>query len=116
MKTPEAKFREFAKHFGKRSTWILAQGDDAWKQIEHMVPYIGRQNEKSRLRPMLVKAIFEFSSSKGFVLPDDLLTPSKQAPPTAKREPGGGLNPKKQYFDTTQPALLVFVLMQLRAR
>ena len=59
MKTPEAKLRELACHFDKRSTWTLAQGEDSWTQIEDSVPFLGLKNEKQQLRALLVKAIFE---------------------------------------------------------
>ena len=42
---------------------------------------------------MLVKALFEFSSSKGFELPDTMLTHSKQTPPAAKAKAGGTASP-----------------------
>ena len=78
---------------------MLAQGEEMRKQLENSVPYLGLENEKRQLPTLLVKAIFEFSSSSGFVLPDELCTPIKQAPPAAKPKPKGAggakLKPQK---------------------
>ena len=88
MKTPKAKLQDLAHHFDRRSTWILAQGSECWEKIEDGVPYWGRDNERRNLKPLLVKAIFEFSSSSKFEIPAELYTPVKQAPPAAKAKPG----------------------------
>ena len=65
------------------------------------MPFWGRDNEQRNLRPLLVKAIFEFSSSSpNFVIPTKLCTPVKKVPPAAKAKPRNDMHMSNRRTDT----------------